>query len=86
MKVKLRMPNELFFEGFDIDPKHFVVDSKFDDQVFGKYRGMTVAMDIEILIFTIFYKTNFITSKLIQEVLYVGVFLTTLVILLLLYY
>tara|TARA_R110000751_G_scaffold44629_3_gene102005 strand:- start:368 stop:535 length:168 start_codon:yes stop_codon:yes gene_type:complete len=47
MKVKLRMPNELFFEGFDIDPKHFVVDSKFDDQVFGKYRGMTVAMDIE---------------------------------------
>jgi hypothetical protein len=47
MKVKLRTPNELFADEFDIDPKDFVVDSVFEKEVFGKYKGMTVAMNIE---------------------------------------
>ncbi len=47
MIVKLRTPNEMFYDEFDIDPKEFKVTEEFDTDVFGKYRGMTVAMDIE---------------------------------------
>jgi hypothetical protein len=47
MKVKLRMPNELFYDEFDIEPNDFKVDKVFDDQVFGYYRKMYVSMDIE---------------------------------------
>jgi hypothetical protein len=47
MKVKLRMPNELFYDDFDIKPKDFIMTQEFDVDVFGSYRGMTVAMDIE---------------------------------------
>ena len=47
MKVKLRMPNELFYDEFDIDPKDFIMTQEFDTDVFCSYRGMTVAMDIE---------------------------------------
>ena len=45
MIVKLRMPNELFYDDFDIDPKDFIMTQEFDTDVFGSYRGMTVAMD-----------------------------------------
>ena len=47
MKVKLRTANELFWDDFDIEPKDFIVESEFKDQVFGDYKGVTVAMDIE---------------------------------------
>jgi hypothetical protein len=47
MKVKLRTPNELFYDEFDIDPKDFIMTQEFDTDVFGSYRGMTVAMDVE---------------------------------------
>ena len=47
MKVKLRTPNELFYDEFDIDPKEFIVTQEFDTDVFGTYRGMTVAMNTE---------------------------------------
>ena len=47
MKVKLRTPNELFYDEFDIDPKDFIVTQEFDTDVFGSYRGMIVAMDTE---------------------------------------
>ncbi len=47
MKVKLRTPNELFYDEFDIDPKDFIMTQEFDTDVFGSYRGMTVAMDTE---------------------------------------
>ena len=47
MKVRLRTPHELFFDEFDIDPKGFTVESEFEDQVFGKYKGLAVAMDRE---------------------------------------
>jgi hypothetical protein len=47
MKVKLRTPNEIFYDEFDIDPKEFIVTQEFDRDVFGTYRGMTVAMDVE---------------------------------------
>jgi hypothetical protein len=47
MKVNLRTPNELFWDEYDIDPKDFIVESEFEDQVFGTWREVTVAMDIE---------------------------------------
>jgi hypothetical protein len=47
MKVKLRTPNELFYDEFDIDPSHFEPKNFFDNEVFGLYRGMLVAMEIE---------------------------------------
>jgi hypothetical protein len=48
MKVKLRTPNELFYDEVEIDPKDFEPTGPvFDDEGFGKYRKMTVAMDIE---------------------------------------
>jgi len=47
MKVKLRTPHELFYDEFDINQNEFIVESVFKDQVFGKYQGLAVSMDIE---------------------------------------
>ena len=49
MKVKLRTPNELFWDEYDIEPKDFIVETEsiFEDQVFGKWKKYYVAMDIE---------------------------------------
>ncbi len=46
MKVKMRMPNELFYDEVEIEPNHFKPETFFDNEVFGKYRGVYVAMEI----------------------------------------
>lgn len=47
MKVKLRMPNESFFDEVVIDPKNFKSTSVFNDEVFGWYKDTFVSMCIE---------------------------------------
>lgn len=46
MKVKVRMPNELFYDEIEIEPKDFEPQSFFDNEVFGLCKGMFVAMEI----------------------------------------
>lgn len=47
MKVKLRTPNEMSYSEFDLDPNEFIVKQIFNTEVFGRYQGMTVSIDIE---------------------------------------
>ena len=47
MKVKLRFPNDMFFDEVNIEPKDFKPNQEFDKEVFGDYLGVHVSMDIE---------------------------------------
>jgi hypothetical protein len=47
VKVKMRTPNELFYDDVNIDPEGWKTGEVFEDEVFGWYLGMYVAIDKE---------------------------------------